>query len=161
MKKIFATLLAFSMIGFVFCQDSLNDYQKPLVRVLNWTNKTMMITEEGWENIKKEIIPIIGEAKVNDIMRHYDWKSIPSRMSIFDGVRLTPMPEISARLDSLKGIRKVVSFKYYFRDKYYGDRVILEVSYNGNEQWDTGTKWDVVYFILNEEDVEIVKETKK
>jgi len=86
--------------------------------------------------------------------KNYDWKSIPSQMTIFDGNERKDIKQLNKKLDSLKIVYKIASFTHFPKGLEPRRYIILKVPYKGNEDWDRSAKWDTVYFILRAESLE-------
>ncbi|THU40468.1 hypothetical protein FAM09_11445 [Niastella caeni] len=159
MKKImqFATLFWVCLFSANLIQSQSNLKSKEPVKVVNWKNKAMLIIDEIWEQAKNEIVLQVGEEKYKEIRRNYDWKSIPSQMTIFDGNRRRTVIELSKKLDSLKCLYKIATFSAQAKGGIPINIAIVEVPYKGNEDWDPKAKWNVVYFLLNVDDIQVIK----
>jgi len=111
----------------------------------------MTITDEVWNNIKAQFISQIGERGYEEVRKNYDWKSIPSQMTIFDGNKRKDLAQLNKKLDSLKVVYKIASFVHMLNGNEPRHYVVLMIPYKGNEDWDRSAKWDTVYFILKAE----------
>ena len=147
-------ILIISVTGFINnCtaqKESMVNQSCPLTEVKDWGQRSMIIVDEVWNNIKDQLIAQIGEEGYNDVRAHYDYKSIPEQMSVYSAGKRKNLQELSSKLSTLK-VFKIASYDHIFQGKNWGKYLILKCPYEENKNWDTTAKWDIVYFIIKED----------
>lgn len=126
----------------------------PQVCVKDWGKMKMMIGEEIWNNAESEIVSQIGFDEYAVVKKNYDYRSIPSAMSLSSAENRKNVSTFYQKLSMLK-LYKVATFTSSSGGKNWGKSVILKVPYDGNQDWDKNVKWDSVYFIINEDAIEV------
>jgi len=127
--------------------------KNPQVNVKDWGKVAMMIGDEIWNNAEGEIVSQIGTEEFAAVKKHYDYRSIPSAMSLANADNRKNVDKFYQKLSTLK-IFKVATFNSVSGGKNWGKSVILKVPYEGNQEWDKNVKWDSLYIVINEEAVE-------
>ena len=124
------------------------------VHVKDWGKMKMMIGNDIWNNAENEIISQIGKDEYTVVKKKYDYKSLPLEMSLFNLENRKNVTKYYEKLSNLKLFR-IAGFAVNSNGKDLGRNAILKVPYKGNEKWDMNVKWDSVYFVINEEAIEI------
>ncbi|MCS3795954.1 hypothetical protein [Niastella sp. OAS944] len=152
-SSLFIAMLFMSCSAYNQVSNAPATEKNPQVNVKDWGKMKMMVGEEIWNNAAGEIVSQIGAEEFAAVKKHYDYKSIPAAMSLASENNRKNVDKFYQRLSALK-IFKVATFNSVSNGKNWGKSVILKVPYEGNQEWDKNIKWDSVYIIINEEEVE-------
>lgn len=128
---------------------------KQFVKIKNWEGRSFLFTEDFWKGKKEQIETQMGEGAFESVKKFSHFKNIPPQMSISNGPTMSDPETYYKKLSNLKNLYRVASFNHIFHGQDFGNYVIIQVPYIGNENWDTAAKWHTVYFIFEEKDVEI------
>lgn len=124
-----------------------------LVKIKDWTSYSILVFDQIWENARQEIVDQIGENEFNYISKNYG--NLPIQMRMYDGPnRITTAEELNSRLAKLTTLCKIAKFKHVINGQYFGNKIIVQVPFVGNENWDLNAKWEKAYFIFPERAVE-------
>lgn len=160
MKKKFLCFVI-AVIFYTNSMYSQTDTSKELLNtpviVKSWNEKSFLIGEKFWSDKKEIINSQMGEGAFERVKKYSDPHNIPSAFLPFDGKQSSTNEELSGRLGKLKNLRRVAIFNHIRNGINYGNHVILVVPFDGNENWQAGVKWDIVYFILPEKDVQVLR----
>jgi hypothetical protein len=143
--------LSYNCLG----QDQSPDSNHTPVIVTEWNKKSFLFAEEFWNGKKEEIERQMGEGGLERLKKYSHYKNIPESMVIFSGGRKKNSDEFYSKLGQLKNLQMIAVFRHVFQGNDFGNYVVIQVPYKGNENWEPGVKWDTVYFIFKEEYIEI------
>lgn len=152
MKTLFFASLFITVHSVCICQT--NQTASP-VRVLNWGERVLLISDDFLAQNRDSIIAEIGIKEFEEFVKYSNVTTWPAEIAgeiRFKKDSIAKM-ELFKKLDKLK-MTKIASFTHYHNGKKLYRRCILKVRYNDNQDWDKTAKWDSVYFLFWESSIE-------
>lgn len=155
MKYLMLSVLFLTVINVSIAQNP--ESARPIpIKVRNWAGKSFLFTDEFWNGKKEQIDAQMGNGSFERVVKYSNFKNIPKQMSISNGASMDVPEDYYKKMSGLKNLTRVATFKHTFQGTDFGKYVVVEVPYQGNENWDSAAKWNIVYFIFEEQDVEAI-----
>lgn len=130
------------------------------VKVKNWGTRGRILMPAYFTLMEPKVVAQVGKEEFEKIKAFSNSDSWPVAMQgsmTLNGAggvdSIQRHQAFYRKLDELK-LYQVAKFNFTKDGVDWGNRVILRVTYKGNENWDRNAKWDTVYFILREDAVE-------
>ena len=157
MKFLFLSLCAISFSQLFAQITGTSDSIVKVKKVKSWKMNTIALPKGYWDDKEKQIVKQIGQVEFDKIKAFSYMEEVPSSLQLnFAAFGKEDLEQLENRRNKLKLYRIAL----YDLIKDDGEKVIwciLKAPFSENKELDPQGKWQNLYFLLPDEDVEIEK----